>query len=50
VIRGEDTKISPGAGYELAEGDTIILLGSAKKLGRAVAILKPEVPTAGFNA
>jgi CPA2 family monovalent cation:H+ antiporter-2 len=50
VVRGEDTKISPGANYTLAAGDMIILLGSAKKLGRAVAILKPDETTGGFNA
>jgi TrkA domain protein len=44
-----DTKISPGAGYKLREGDTIVVLGSAKKLARAMTILEPEGTIGGFN-
>lgn len=50
VVRGEETKISPGANFKLAEGDMVVLLGSAKKIGRAIAIFKPEETTAGYNA
>jgi CPA2 family monovalent cation:H+ antiporter-2 len=50
VVRDGETKISPGANYKLAEGDTVVLLGSAKKIGRALAIFHPEAPVDGFNA
>lgn len=50
VVRDGETKISPGANYKLAEGDTVVLLGSAKKIGRALAIFHPESPVDGFNA
>lgn len=46
--RGE-TKISPGAGYELSEGDTVVILGSAKKIARAMKIIQPQEPVSGFN-
>ena len=50
VLRGNETKISPGAHYTLRENDTIVLLGSANKIKRAVDILQPTVDLAGFNA
>lgn len=51
VIRDGSTKVSPGAGYELHEGDTVIIVGTPKKLTRAMAALSPaEANVAGFNA
>ncbi len=55
VLRGGETKISPGANYTLAAGDTIVLLGSPGKLDRAKAIFRPdeapsEAAIGGFNA
>ena len=50
VDRRGDTKISPGAGYELSEGDTVVILGSAKKIARAMKIIQPQEPVSGFNA
>ena len=44
-----DTKISPGAGYKLNEGDTVVLIGSAKKVSRAVDIIQPTESVGGFN-
>jgi monovalent cation:H+ antiporter-2, CPA2 family len=54
VLRGGETKISPGASYTLAAGDTIVLLGSPGKLDRAKAIFRPdeapsEAAIGGFN-
>ena len=51
VVRaGEETKISPGADHKLSVGDVLILLGSTDKLQDAIAIIKPEERTAGYNA
>jgi K+/H+ antiporter YhaU regulatory subunit KhtT len=50
VLRGGDTKISPGANYKLKEGDTVVLLGSAKKIARAISIIQPKTEVGGFNA
>jgi CPA2 family monovalent cation:H+ antiporter-2 len=50
VIRDGNTKISPGANYELREGDAMVLLGSAKKIARAIAIIQPDTSVGGFNA
>ena len=50
VVRKGETKISPGANYKLAEGDTIVLLGSPRKISRAVEIIQPAVAVEGFNA
>ena len=50
VLRGGDTKISPGANYKLKEGDTVVLLGSSKKIARALSIIRPESEVGGFNA
>ena len=50
IVTGDETKISPGANYELAEGDTVVLLGSPDKIARAVAIISPRNSVGGFNA
>ncbi len=49
VVRGEDTKIGPGANYKLKENDILILFGKPEKIEQAVKILEPEVKTGGFN-
>jgi CPA2 family monovalent cation:H+ antiporter-2 len=51
VVRDGETKISPGAHYKLAEGDTVVILGSPAKIDRAVKILQPGADDAGgYNA
>lgn len=50
VVHNGVTKISPGAKYRLSEGDTVVLLGAADKIERAVHILQPVVKIGGFNA
>lgn len=55
VVRDGQTKISPGANYSLAVGDSVVLLGTPEKLDRARALFKPataapEVSIGGFNA
>jgi CPA2 family monovalent cation:H+ antiporter-2 len=54
VVRGGQTKVSPGANYSLTVGDTVVLLGTPEKLDRAKAIFKPEdypaeAAIGGFN-
>lgn len=49
VIRGNDTKISPGASYKLHAGDILVLFGKPEKIERAIKILQPEMETSGFN-
>jgi CPA2 family monovalent cation:H+ antiporter-2 len=50
VIRGNETKVTPGARYKLEPGDTVVLLGNQAKIARARAILEPEsAHSAGFN-
>ncbi|HXG84780.1 MAG TPA: cation:proton antiporter [Pyrinomonadaceae bacterium] len=49
VVRGDNTKIGPGANYKLEEGDILILFGQPEKIVRAVNILQPEAETGGFN-
>jgi monovalent cation:H+ antiporter-2, CPA2 family len=49
VVRGDDTKIGPGANYKLQENDILILFGKPEKIEQAVKILQPEVNTGGFN-
>lgn len=50
VIRDGDTKISPGANYTFRAGDTVVLLGSPKKIERAIGILQPaDLQSEGFN-
>ncbi len=50
VVSDGQTKISPGANYKFCEGDTVVLLGSAAKIRRAVALMQPDAPGDGFNA
>ncbi|MBC7901298.1 MAG: cation:proton antiporter [Saprospiraceae bacterium] len=55
VLRDGQTKISPGANYRLAVGDTVVLLGTPAKLDRAKVIFLPEESSTmgeigGFNA
>lgn len=50
VVRGNQTKVTPGAKYRLEAGDTVVLLGNQAKIERARAILEPETAnSAGFN-
>ncbi|HEX8735680.1 MAG TPA: cation:proton antiporter [Pyrinomonadaceae bacterium] len=49
VIRGDDTKISPGANYKLHAGDILVLFGKPEKIERAIKIFQPEELTGGFN-
>lgn len=54
IVRDGQTKISPGANYVLATGDTVVLLGTPEKLDRAKAIFRPdeapsEAAIGGFN-
>lgn len=51
VITDGKTKLSPGADFRLSEGDTVVLIGSTKKVDRAISLLQPtEGGTTGFNA
>ena len=50
VVRDGTSKVSPGAKYALAEGDTVVLVGTPKKLRRAIELISPKKDTAGFNA
>ena len=54
VVRDGETKLSPGAKFSLAAGDTVVLLGSVEQLDRARAIFHPdesatEAAIGGFN-
>ena len=49
VVRGEETKIGPGANYKLETGDILILFGKAESIERAIKILQPDEMTGGFN-
>ena len=49
VIRGGDTKVSPGAKYRLQEGDTVVLVGSPAKLERGKSLLGADDDIGGFN-
>ena len=49
VVRGDKTKISPGANYVLEENDILILFGKPEKIEQAIRILQPEVEIGGFN-
>lgn len=40
VVRNEETKINPGANYRLCENDILVLLGTAKKIERALKHLQ----------
>lgn len=51
VVQDGKTTISPGARFKFSEGDTVVLLGSAEKLSRAIHVFQPVNPaSAGFNA
>ena len=49
VVRDGNSKVSPGANYALAENDTVILVGTPKKLRRAIELFAPGGGS-GFNA
>jgi monovalent cation:H+ antiporter-2, CPA2 family len=49
VVRGDKTKIGPGANYKLQENDILILFGKPERIEQAIKILQPEVETGGFN-
>ncbi len=49
VVRGDDTKIGPGASYKLQENDLLILFGKPENIERAIRVLLPEAETGGFN-
>ncbi len=49
VVRGNETKINPGAKYELREDDLLILLGKPEKIENAINFLQAERETDGFN-
>ncbi len=50
VVRGDDTKIGPGANYKLQENDILILFGKPESIERANELLQPDELTGGFNA
>lgn len=50
VIRNGETKVSPGAGYRLCDGDTLLLSGSVEKIERALLMICPGSEIEGFNA
>jgi len=51
VIRDGNTKVSPGADYQLYERDTVILVGTPAKLKKAMDVLSPaDLQPEGFNA
>jgi CPA2 family monovalent cation:H+ antiporter-2 len=50
VVRGGETHISPGARYQLEEGDTVVVLGLPERLEEARDILAPgSSDVGGFN-
>ena len=50
VVRGDQTKISPRSDFELAAGDTVVILGSPRKIEAGVRILDPaDADSEGFN-
>ena len=49
VVRGDDTKIGPGANYKLEESDVLILFGKPESIERAIKLLQPDELTGGFN-
>ncbi|MGB7070907.1 MAG: cation:proton antiporter [Pyrinomonadaceae bacterium] len=51
VIHNSQTKVNPGAGYKLKEGDIAVVLGSENKIEKAVEMLDPDqAEFSGFNA
>jgi CPA2 family monovalent cation:H+ antiporter-2 len=49
VVRGDNTKIGPGANYKLQEDDILILFGKPESIERAIKLLQPDELTGGFN-
>jgi CPA2 family monovalent cation:H+ antiporter-2 len=49
VVRGDDTKIGPGANYKLEASDVLILFGKPESIERAIKLLQPDELTGGFN-
>jgi CPA2 family monovalent cation:H+ antiporter-2 len=49
VVRGDKTKIGPGASYKLQEDDILILFGKPESIERAIKLLQPDELTGGFN-
>jgi CPA2 family monovalent cation:H+ antiporter-2 len=49
VVRGDETKIGPGANYTLQAGDVLILFGKPEKIERAIELLQPDELTGGYN-
>lgn len=49
VVRGDKTKISPGADFRFSAGDILVIFGKPEKIERAIRILQPETEAAGFN-
>jgi CPA2 family monovalent cation:H+ antiporter-2 len=49
VVRGDETKIGPGAGYKLQVDDILILFGKPESIERAIKLLQPDELTGGFN-
>ncbi|MCY7347512.1 MAG: cation:proton antiporter [Pyrinomonadaceae bacterium] len=49
VVRGDDTKIGPGASYKLQEDDILILFGKPESIERAIELIQPDDLTGGFN-
>jgi len=49
VVRGDDTKIGPGANYKLQKDDILILFGKPENIKRAIKLLQPDELTVGFN-
>lgn len=49
VVRGDDTKIGPGANFKLEENDILILFGKPEKTAQAIKVLQPAAETGGFN-
>jgi CPA2 family monovalent cation:H+ antiporter-2 len=41
AVRDGNTKVNPGANYKLEAGDSLVLLGTQKKIDRAVKLLMP---------
>lgn len=41
IVTDDETKISPKADYVLRSGDTLVLIGTVKKLDRAIKLLEP---------
>lgn len=54
VLHNGKTKVSPGSGYKLCEGDRVVVLGDREALDNALRLIAPGEPAAestigGFN-